>query len=232
MQNQKSNQQKRNPAEAIYDKVLLAIFERKLAPGVRLKEEEMCEVFDASRGTVRTVLQRLAIKKLVNIVPNSGAFVAKPDIREAKEVFEARRLIEKNIVLELAKSFNKEKKAILENHVDKEHQAEKAGEEALSIRLSGEFHLLLGELSEKSVLTELLREVIFRTSLIISLYKKQTLPSSLGLQCDHDELIAALSEGDGEKAAELMEIHLLAIESQLKLTDEDDGSAGLRDVFL
>ncbi|MFD2176602.1 GntR family transcriptional regulator [Veronia pacifica] len=223
---------KRSSADEIYDNVVLAIFERKLSPGVLLKEEEMCEVFNARRATVRTALQRLASKKLVDIVPNSGAYVAKPNIKESKEIFEARRLIERTIVIELAKSFTSEKEKVLQQHVCEECHAEKIGENSLSIRLSGEFHLLLGELSEKTVLTEALSEFIFRTSLIISMYKKKTLPAgSLKLQCHHEKLIDAIKSGDGEKAAKLMDEHLLAIESQLMLDSDSEDGVKLHDIF-
>ena len=92
----------RSSVESVYGQILGAIFERKLLPGTRMKEEELCEVFGVARSSVRKVLQRLAHEKLVEIIPNSGAFIAKPTIKESKEVFEARRLIEAELVKEVA----------------------------------------------------------------------------------------------------------------------------------
>ncbi|MFD2178185.1 GntR family transcriptional regulator [Veronia pacifica] len=223
---------KRSVSDDIYTAILQAIFERKLAPGVRLKEEELCEVFDTGRATIRTVLQKLAMNKLVNIVPNSGAFIAEPSKEEAKEVFEARRLIERTITQELATDFDQEKERVLTRHVNKEKAAERKGQTHLSIRLSGEFHLLLGELSGKKVLTDILREIIFRTSLIITLYRKRSQSQrTLGLQCHHEQLIQLMKSGESEKAIKMMDDHLLEIESQLELENIDEEDVDLKSIF-
>ncbi|MBO6932377.1 MAG: GntR family transcriptional regulator, partial [Roseibium sp.] len=67
-----------------------AILEHRLAPGLKLSEDEVGEIYGASRTVVRAALQALAHSGLVTIEKNRGAFVARPGVREAQEVFEAR----------------------------------------------------------------------------------------------------------------------------------------------
>ncbi|HLS42492.1 MAG TPA: GntR family transcriptional regulator, partial [Paenalcaligenes sp.] len=81
-------------ATDIYDRILLAITERRLLPGARLVEERLVEVTGASRTRVRQVLARLAHEQLVTLVPNKGACIASPTVEEAQEVFYTRRLLE------------------------------------------------------------------------------------------------------------------------------------------
>ncbi|MEM9575313.1 MAG: GntR family transcriptional regulator, partial [Pseudomonadota bacterium] len=71
-----------------------AILEHRLPPGTKLSEDEIGEVYGVSRTIVRSALQSLAHDQLVTIEKHRGAFVARPTIREAHEVFEGRALIE------------------------------------------------------------------------------------------------------------------------------------------
>ena len=68
------------PIDEICSRLWLAIAERKLRPGARLKEEELCAIFSVSRARVRAALARLESSGLVTLVPNRGAFVSEPTI--------------------------------------------------------------------------------------------------------------------------------------------------------
>ncbi|ASP49356.1 GntR family transcriptional regulator [Cognaticolwellia beringensis] len=229
-----NNKTNKNNEESIYDQILGAIFERKLLPGTRLKEEELCDIFGISRGKIRKVLHRLALENLVETIPNSGSFIAKPSIKESKEVFQARLIIESELIRELAQQFTPEKRAVLEEHLTREQSAHNAGNHNLRIRLSGEYHLLIGKLLDKTVLTELLRGIISRTSLIIALYERQKSNSGhLATEpChDHQALINALDEGDADKAVALMRTHLLDIQNMLNLDPPPEESVNIKNIF-
>ena len=83
-----------SPEAGIYNKIHRAIAERRLLPGSRLVEDQLADVFGVSRMRIRSVLQALAREKVVTHHKNRGACVAQPTVKEAKEVFAARRLIE------------------------------------------------------------------------------------------------------------------------------------------
>lgn len=73
--------------EQIVERVWLSIAERRLRPGVQLKEEQLASIFHVSRARVRQALTVLARDGLVTIIPNRGAFVCKPSVEEARDVF-------------------------------------------------------------------------------------------------------------------------------------------------
>src|ERR1700710_1097137 len=79
---------------AVYVGLRDAILTHALSPGTKLPEDELGEVYSVSRTIVRSALQSLAHDRLVTLEPNRGAFVAQPTKSEAREVFEARALIE------------------------------------------------------------------------------------------------------------------------------------------
>ncbi|MEA3123201.1 MAG: hypothetical protein QOD67_220, partial [Caballeronia sp.] len=85
-------------AESIAANIRDAILEHRLAPGAKLTEAQLCEVFDVKRGTVRLALAQLGAERLVDLEPNRGAFVASPSVQEVHEVFEMRRIIEMAVV--------------------------------------------------------------------------------------------------------------------------------------
>ncbi len=222
-------------ADEVYDRIWSAIMERKLQPGTRLKEEDLCEVFQTSRGGIRKVLSRLAHHNLVNLIPNSGAYVAKVTVKEAREVFQARRLIETELVRELAQNFSPAKKRALEEHVELEEQAHAEGDLSRRIRLSGEFHLKIGELADKPVLTQFLREIVSRTSLIIAQYQRasarhaeQTVEHPC---CEHSGLIEAFEQQDADRSVQLMIEHLNHLEEQLDLTSGTNSAIDLQSIF-
>ena len=78
----------------VYHQIFDAILTQRLMPGMKLKEEELTEIFDVSRAVVRRALLRLSHERIVEIRPNRGAIVSSLSAQEAKEVLAARRLIE------------------------------------------------------------------------------------------------------------------------------------------
>ena len=81
--------------ERIYRAVVNAVMSHRLPPGTRLGEAEFCELYDVSRTTVRKALQRLAHDHIIELRPNRGAIVASPSPKEARDVFAARRALER-----------------------------------------------------------------------------------------------------------------------------------------
>src|SRR5262247_47523 len=81
----------------VYDALRDAILSHRLAPGTKLPEDELASIYSVGRSVVRSALQALAHDRLVRLEPNRGAFVAQPSKREAREIFEARALLEPRV---------------------------------------------------------------------------------------------------------------------------------------
>jgi DNA-binding GntR family transcriptional regulator len=212
--------------EIIAARLGTAITEHRLPPGTRLVEESLGNVFGVSRTKVRQALFQLARAKLVTMESGRGACVARPGVQEAREIFEARRVIERALAWRFTQVASATQLKRLGAHIDKERAALAAGDTGAGTRLSGEFHLLIAEMSGNSVLTELLRELVSRTSLIIVLYGS-TLPASCSAD-EHAELLAKISARDAEGALRLMAHHLDHIERGLNLREEEQPTVDLR----
>lgn len=207
----------------VYDQVHRAIVERRLEPGTKLGEEALCEIYGVSRAQIRRVLVDLSHAKVVELRPNRGAYVAQPSVREARHVFEARRAIEAAIVERAISRVTEANLRKLQEIIDADREALRRGDGEVSIKLSGEFHLCLGEIAGNQVLAEILEELVARSSLIIATYG-QAKQSDCSVE-EHGDLVAALRQGDVENAVPMMAAHLDHIESLLNLTSDEPGEA-------
>jgi DNA-binding GntR family transcriptional regulator len=214
--------------ERVYQDVAQAIVDHSLPPGTKLTEDALAEIFGVSRTVIRSALLRLAHEGLVDLQPNRGAFVAKPSVTEARDVFAARRIVEGGIVAQAASNVTGADIQDLRRAVDAEIAARDSGDRKTLITLSGEFHLRLAAIAGNKILADVLRELVSRSSLVIAVYQA---PGRPGCRCDdHRRLVDCLAAGDRDGASRLLETHLAEIEGALDLTDEA-GGVDLRAVF-
>ena len=212
--------------EAIVARITAAIAEHRLPPGTKLGEESLGEVFRVSRTMVRQALFQLSRDRLVTLLPGRGAFVAQPSVREAREVFDARRIIEREVVARFARSARPEQLAALRAHIAAEREAISDKDVQRRARLLGEFHVLIAEMVGNSVLVEVLRELVARTSLITVLY--QSTEASACSSDDHAALLASLERCQPDKAVAHMIEHLDQVEQGLNLRDSAPETVNLK----
>jgi DNA-binding GntR family transcriptional regulator len=68
----------------IAEDIAAAIAARQLPPGTRLREEALSRVYSVSRTKIRAALLILSKDKLIDMIPDKGAFVSQPTEREAR----------------------------------------------------------------------------------------------------------------------------------------------------
>lgn len=195
-------------SDTVHQRIRRAILEQALHPGTRLPEDRVGEQFGVSRTIVRTALTRLEAEGLVEIRPNRGAMVASPSVEEAKAVFGVRLWLERAVVTALAGRLTARQADLLRGHVEREEKA-RGRDGPKSIRLAGEFHVLLAELTGNPLLQRYVGETVSRSSLIIALYGATH--SSECAVTEHRQLIDALLNGDAAEAERLMIAHLGAV---------------------
>jgi len=204
--------------DIVYAHVFDAVLEQRLAPGTRLSEEALGEIFGVSRTVIRRALSRLGHEGVVLLRPNRGAVVASPSLDEARQVFHARRLVERAVTELAAQHASAEQLAELRQLVAEEKAAFARGDRGAGIRLSGEFHLRLAEAASNAPLASFQRSLVAQTSLIIAQYENGS-----RAHCSADEhngLLDALQARDSDMAVRLMMLHLDRIDRHLDPGDE------------
>ncbi len=216
--------------QQVYAHIFDAILEHRLMPGAKLTEEALGEVFGVSRTIIRRALSRLSHEGIVEFIPHRGAFVSEPDVDQAREIMDARRLIELAVIERIAQRAGQLGAEIkrIRGLIEEEHLCTERQDLGTAIRLSGEFHLQLAKLANNEPLSGFLRSLVPQTSLIIALYE-----SSNGSRCavdEHGRLLDAIEAGDVATSVKLMSEHLDHVESRLDF-NQDKSIPNLHQVF-
>ena len=200
--------------ELIHRLISSALLSARIAPGAPLREVALAEVFGVSRERVRKVLQRLGNEKLLDMLPNRGAFAAAPTLAQAREIYEARRILEGGIVGHLAQMMDTTAVRDLGEHLVLEEAAAAAGDRATSIRLSGEFHRKLAQATGSALIQRELQHLVSRTAMLVALFEPA---QSMRCACEeHRDIFTALVAGDAARAMKAMHHHLALIETRLR----------------
>jgi DNA-binding GntR family transcriptional regulator len=78
----------------VLDSLRQGIISGRLAPGARITERELTEMLGVSRTVIREALRQLETEGLVANVPNKGPVVRELSLREAKDLYSIRAVLE------------------------------------------------------------------------------------------------------------------------------------------
>jgi DNA-binding GntR family transcriptional regulator len=213
----------------VYAALKDAILSHQLSPGTKLPEDELASIYSVGRSVIRSALQALSHDRLARLEPNRGAFVAQPSKREAREIFEARSLLEPRVAALAADTAKSADISLLRAHLEKEHEALRTGQTGDAISLSARFHVAIAEIAAHSILTEFVTDLVSRSSLIVALYwhRRDT-------TCEvhaHRALVNAIAKGKSNDASKLMSSHLVDLLSGLDLTQGKKSFRSLADIL-
>ncbi|WP_429810320.1 GntR family transcriptional regulator [Ensifer sp. B1-9] len=221
----KENETGGGRAQAVHRVLKRAILDQALSPGSKLPEDSIGERLGVSRTLVREALVRLSEEGLVELRPNRGAVVARPTLEEGRNLFLTRMALERLVVETLSGKLTQEQIGILSSHIEAEEAAKR--ERAQSIRLAGEFHTLLAQMTNNASLIRYVNELVARSSLILALYGRPH--SSECAVSEHQELLDKLIAGKTDEAAALMAHHLDSVTTRALLPT--DGDRNIKEVL-
>jgi DNA-binding GntR family transcriptional regulator len=190
-----------------------ALFEGRLAPGSKLPEHRLATIFGVSRERVRKVLHRLVAERRLERIPRRGTFVPNPSPEEIRTVYRAHRVFETGVLTQLVKELNETIISRIDAHLTEEREVASHADRAASVRLSGEFHMLLVDSLESPELSHFLRELLARSSLMVSAFEPVRL--SLCSVDEHAAIAEALKARNVERAIALSNEHFIHIEDRL-----------------
>jgi DNA-binding GntR family transcriptional regulator len=191
-----------------------ALLEGRLTPGAKLPEHRLAAIFGVSRERVRKVLHRLVAERRLEAIPQRGVFAPSPSREEIRNVYLAHRVFEAGVIAELVRSRDEQTLAQIEAHLEKERAAGSAGDRTASVSLSGEFHMLLVDSLGNPELSRFLRELLARSSLMVSAFEPARL-SICGID-EHAAIAAALKGRDPDRAIALSGEHFRHIEERVQ----------------
>src|SRR5258708_15743595 len=215
--------------EVIYQAILRAIMEGKLKAGTKLVENPLAQIFKVSREGNRTGLHRLGAERRLEMTPNRGARVPRPTLDDVRSVYEAHRVLEAGVLVQLIRVLDDKLLVRLDAHLAEERLAADRGDRANSVRLSGAFHIHLVDALGNADLSRFLRDLLSRSSVMVSVYEPAT--QSICAVDEHGAIVDALRARAVARAIEVSRDHFLHVEGRLRLEKDASASEDLAAIF-
>ncbi|WP_269932919.1 GntR family transcriptional regulator [Aminobacter sp. HY435] len=216
-------------AANISDRIIDAALSQKFEPGARLGEKEIASLFECSRTIVREAMVDLAARGIVVVSPRRGWFFTEVDVNKARELYEAREIIETGLLRSLARRNRTLEAAPLERlreHLRLQKEAVEGSDVGRRSYLLGDFHVCLAECLGNSILAAKLRDLTVLTTLFTM--RHQTPSDARMSYSEHVSVVDALASNDVSAAEQRMCEHLGTWETKVHLARESDPLEGLR----
>lgn len=198
----------------VFHKLREEILAGKYAADEELKEKNIGEELGVSRTPVREALRQLELEGLVSIIPNRGAFVVGVSLKDVKDIYEIRSLLEGLCAKWAARNITDEQLAELEENIflSEFHSAKENWEQILE--LDNRFHELLYQASASRELIHVLKDYHQYVQRVrkITLAEPERVKNSTG---EHRLIVEALKNHDPETAQKQARNHILSTISNM-----------------
>jgi DNA-binding GntR family transcriptional regulator len=196
-----------------------AIVSGEMAPGQRLVEPELAELFGVSRGAMRAALIDLTGEGLVERVHNRGARVRVVSLAEAVAIVECRQMLEALCAAKAARNVTDAAATELTELGERMRAAVGAGDPVRYSALNAQLHQRVRELAEQPVATDLLERLnaqMVRHQFRLALRPgrpQRSLP-------EHLAIIDAIVARDEQAAEAAARAHLASVIDALRESDQ------------
>jgi DNA-binding GntR family transcriptional regulator len=176
-------------------------------PGDLLAEAELAARFQVSKTPVREALRLLARDGWVIVLPRKGYLIRPVRLEDVREIFEIRAVLESHTAALAATAARPADITRLQSIADA--QAAAVDDLDTALAAAREFHIALMEISGNGRLLRMLVDLLDEVRRLHFLLPNVESHITSREEVDaHSSLIEALAAGAGEKAAEIMRVHV------------------------
>ena len=183
----------------------------RLAPGAVVRDDLLQEHLGLGRTPIREALQRLVRDQFVTIVPRRGMYVSSIDVSELSTLYETRAILEPYVMrLACARGRATDWEAMASALA--RANAESSPTQLLEI--DRECREIVWAAADNRFLTETLDMLYAQSDRLWHLYLSDVAAPEQVID-EHRAIHAALVDGDGERAATLIESHMRAFNDKI-----------------
>ena len=199
----------RTLAEKAFEALHEAIVTGALAPGERLRITDLAAALGVSHLPVREAIRRLESTGLVEHVPHRGGRVTELSLDDLREIYEARLLLEPEIVARAARGFTEEDASTARSWIERQVSAEEQGNISEVWSAHTEFHFTLYRACRSGWLTRLVRAPWESSQRYrMTLAPLNSARRRLEAHAEHEAILASCLAHDEPGASVLMHDHL------------------------
>ena len=200
----------------VFHKIREDILSGKYKDNEELKEVAIGEELGVSRTPVREAFRQLELEGLIQIIPNKGAYVTGISIKDVKDIYMIRSLLEGLCARWATENITKEQLEEMEENVYlTEFHAGKGHNDQIA-DLDNRFHEIMYEACNSKMLEQQLRAF---HDYVLRVRKKTLSQGKRGTQSnrEHKLILEAIKEGNPEKAEQVANKHVMsAYENMVK----------------
>lgn len=198
----------------VYATLRAAILDARLEPGRKLSENELAGELGVSRTPVREALAALREERLVAIVPQLGTFVTRVSDQAVADAAFVREALECAAIRRAAGRVTAEALVALQANLTAQERAVDAADAEAFDALDDDLHRQLCELSGHAIAWELSRRANGHLDRVRRLSLPE--PGYLGeMLAEHRTVVAAVADGDADRAEDALRHHLGMVLSML-----------------
>jgi DNA-binding GntR family transcriptional regulator len=183
----------------------------ELAPGAVVRDDALQQQLGLGRTPIREALQRLVRDQFVMIIPRRGMYVSSVDVSELSTLYETRAILEP-YVMRLACA--RGRAADWEAMAAALARASADSTATQLLEIDRECREIVWAAADNRFLTETLDMLYAQSDRLWHLYLSDVAELDHVID-EHREIHAALVEGDGERAASLIESHMRAFNDKI-----------------
>jgi DNA-binding GntR family transcriptional regulator len=195
--------------DGILARLRAAIVGGELGPGTQLSVPALSRRLEVSRSPVREAVLQLVGHGLAVEKPRKGVVVATIDHEELVRIHEIREYLESAAARYCAERADPDGITRMDEMLDRQRLAVAGQDAAAYFRTNAELHRLIAQAAGNPRLAEILER--FEGQMAIALHRVSSDPAHMreGLR-EHEAIVAAILNGDGEAAERAMRRHIAA----------------------
>lgn len=191
-----------------YDQLKSLIVTGTFPPGSFLSERKLGDRLGMSKTPIKAALALLESEGFVTVSPQQGIVVREITAREVVDLFDVRIALESFICHRLAGSLTIKQETDLLTNISKQQTALENEDRNRFNRLDARLHLLMAGMAENAEILGTIRRThdrVFQMALRVIQRSDQRFQESFD---EHSQIVDALIDGNGKKAARVMEKHI------------------------
>ncbi len=200
-----------------YRKIKEKIIALELPPAALIDEAGLAAELQIGLTPVRQALRRLALENLVVILPRRGTIVADLNFSDLQKIFEMRIELEALAAQLAAQRATLEQLTEMENVLSPVELLIATGDNRKLIEIDRTLHALIARYAQNEFLAQTLDWLYGHVLRLwnLSLHRMDVLSAALD---EHQQLLDALRQRNGERAANLMRAHIQHFQDEFRHT--------------
>ncbi len=196
-------------SDRAYDHIRSMILSGELQPGSQIGEEALAELCGVSRTPVRDALRRLEAEMFVRRSESQRSFVADWSLDDLQEAFQLRAMLEAHAAKRAASRVTWDQLARLRSHNEQLKNAidQNIPDVPRFLDHNRQFHAIILEAAGSQRLAGMLSQVT-EQPVVLRTARQYDLENLRRSHHEHEELLIAFDNRDGEWAAAVMTAHI------------------------